>query len=161
MLPSSKRLRRRVLLACLPLGVVLEAAAGWCFWTVGLTDRRVWAVGGGLQGLSVCFLPIGYLAGLALLADHLPAWLRAVVCSAGRTALTVYLLESVVCAALAYHWGLRWFGRVGALQQVLLAVTVWTGLTLLAWAYLRRFDQGPMEALWRLIEYGRARERKP
>jgi uncharacterized protein len=157
---EQRPLRWRVLAWCLPLGIVLESAAAWCFG-MGLTDRSMWALGGAIQGLSVCFLPIGYLAGLALLADRLPAWLRDPVAAAGRMALTVYLLESLIVTGLAYHWGLRWFGRLGALQEVELAAAVWVGLVLFAWAYLRLFKQGPMEALWRLLEYGFTTTRRP
>jgi uncharacterized protein len=151
--PSQSGLRVRVLLVCLPLGAALEGVAAG-FYRAGLTDRLAWAAGSGIQGLAVCVLPAGYLAGLALLADRLPAWLRTPVASAGRMALTVYLLESVLATALAYHWGLRLFGVVGARTQLLLGLAIWVGLVLFAWAYLRFFEQGPLERLWRRLEYG-------
>jgi uncharacterized protein len=152
--PEQSALRRRALV-CLPLGVLLEAAAAWFFWA-GLTDRRAWALGSAIQGISVCVLPVGYLTSLALLADRLPAWARGPVSSAGRMALTVYLSESLLATALAYHWGLGWFGRVGARTQSALAVAIWAGLVLFSWAWLSRFEQGPLERLWRRLEYGRA-----
>jgi uncharacterized protein len=154
--PAQEALRRRVLLVCLPLGAAIEGAAAWLYWTDALADRRAWAVAEALQGFAVCFLPLGYLAGLALLADRLPATLRGLVASAGRMALTVYLLESLIAAFLSYHWGLGLFGHIGNLAQVLLAVAIWSFLVLFSAVYLRFFDQGPMERLWRLLGYGRA-----
>ncbi len=156
--PEQSALRWRVLRTCLPLGLALEGVAAWFFWSGGLTDRRIWAAGSAVQGLAVCVLPFGYLAGLALLADRLSPRARAPVASAGRMALTVYLLESVVATGLSYHWGLGWFGRVGALTQAGLAVAIWAGIVLFSWAYLARFEQGPMERVWRWLEYaGRGR----
>jgi uncharacterized protein len=154
--PPQAALRRRVLLVCLPLGAAIEGVAAWLYWTDGLADRWIWAVAGAVQGVAVCILPIGYLAGLALLADRLPAALRSLVASAGRMALTVYLLESVIATFLAYHWGLGLFGRIGSLAQVLLALLIWVCLVLASAAYLRLFAQGPMERLWRWLEYGGA-----
>jgi uncharacterized protein len=154
--PQQSTLRWRVLLWCLPAGACLEAVAAWLYWGPGLTSRYAWAAGSAVQGVSVCVLPAGYLAGLALLADRLPGWLRAPVVSAGRMALTVYLLETLVCTFLAYHWGLGWFGRLGVLQEVLLALAVWGALVLFSWGYLLVFPRGPMEVLWRRLEYGRS-----
>jgi uncharacterized protein len=154
--PPQAALRWRVLLVCLPVGVALEGAAAWLYWTGALTNRTLWAWAEALQGLAVCFLPLGYLAGLALLADRLPAALRGLIGSAGRMALTVYLLESLIATFLSYHWGLGLFGHVGDLAQVLLALAIWSSLVLFSAVYLRFFDQGPMERLWRLLGYGRA-----
>jgi uncharacterized protein len=141
--PEKHPLRRRVFVVCLLAGVALEGVAGYLFWAAGPADRLTWHTGGAVQGLAVCSLPVGYLAGLALLADRLPGWVISPVVSAGRMALTVYLLESVAATALAYHWGMGWFGRVGALYQVLLSGAIWAGLVVGSWLWLLRFDRGP------------------
>ena len=158
-LRNRSALRKWVLLICLPLGAFVEAAAGDCYWH-GLADRRIWAIGSSLQGVSLCILPLGYLAWLALLADQLPRWVVAPVSSAGRMALTVYLLESVIATGLSYHWGLRWFGRVGSQNQVLLAVLLWGGLVLSVQlgVYVRLLRAGADgKALAARLEYGRSR----
>jgi uncharacterized protein len=154
--PGQVALRRRVLLVCLPLGAFVEGAAAWLYWTEALTDRRAWAVAEALQGVAVCFLPIGYLAYLAELADLLPAAVWRPVAAAGRMALTVYLLESLIATVLSYHWGLGLFGRIGPLTQVLTALAIWASLVVLSAVYLRYFEQGPMERLWRRLYHGGA-----
>jgi uncharacterized protein len=153
--PEQEALRRRVLRVCLPLGVAFEGLAGWFFWTRPPTDRWAWMAGHVIQQAGLCFLPLGYLAGLALLADRLPAGVRGPVASAGRMSLTVYLLETVLATGLAYHWGLGWFGGVGPAQQALIAVCVWLALVAFSHAWLARFERGPMEWLWRRLGYGR------
>jgi uncharacterized protein len=153
--PEQAWLRWRVFRICLPTGLALEALAAVFFWSAGAIDRRFWALGGVIDSFAVCFLPLGYLSGLALLTDRLPDWVRAPVTSAGRMALTVYLMETVLATGLSYHWGLGLFGRFGVLAQTGIAVAIWVALALAAWLWLHAFRQGPMERLWRLIGYGR------
>jgi uncharacterized protein len=152
--PEQRPLRLRVLRICLPLGLAVEGLAAVFFWGWPPTNRWAWFAGGVIQQAGLFFLPLGYLAGLALLADRLPAWLRNPVASAGRMSLTVYLLESVLATALAYHWGLGWFG-VGAATQVAIAVCIWLALVAFSHAWLCLFEQGPTEWLWRRLAYGR------
>jgi uncharacterized protein len=154
--PEQERLRRRVVWVCLPIGLTIEAIAIVILWPYPPANRRAWVIGQAIQEVGVLFLPLGYLAGFALLAERLPGWLRDPVASAGRMSLTVYLLESILATALAYHWGLRLFGRFGAAVQVPLALAIWLLLVAASHLWLRNFRQGPMEWLWRRLEYGRA-----
>lgn len=153
--PEQRELRWRVFRVCLPPGLAFEAAAAYFFWSRPLSDAGTLA-GEIIHQAGLFFLPLGYLSGLALLADRLPDVLRGPVASAGRMSLTVYLSESVIATALAYHWGLGLFGRVGPLQQVGVAVAVWAALVTLSHLWQTRVGTGPMEWLWRRLEYGRA-----
>jgi uncharacterized protein len=154
--PEQAALRRRVLLVFWPVGLTL-AVASLTLHGVALqnSSRVTWAIAGAVGALAVVTLPLGYVSGLALLAERLPGWLVNTVASAGRMALTVYLSETVVATFLSYHWGLGWFGRVSPWQQAVVAVAVWAGLVLMSRLWLSVFAQGPMEWLWRKLEYGR------
>lgn len=72
----------------------------------------------------------------------------------GRTALTNYLLQSLVAAVIFQGWGLGWYGHLGYLEMALLAAGL-TGLQIIwpGW-WLQRFRFGPMEYLWRRMVYG-------
>ncbi len=157
---EQRPLRWRVLSICLPAGLVIEGLAACFFWSWPASNRWAWLAGNSLQQVGLFFLPLGYLAGLALLADRLPRLLRGPVASAGRMSLTVYLLESVLATALSYHWGLGWFGQVGAGEQALIALCLWAGLVAFSHAWLSLFAQGPMEWLWRRLAYGRGAGRQ-
>ncbi|MFO0842690.1 MAG: DUF418 domain-containing protein [Gemmataceae bacterium] len=157
--PEQRRLRLRVLAVCLPTGLAIEAIAAWLLWPYPPPNPRDMLVGQVMQEAGLLFLPLGYLALFAVLGETLPDWLRGPVASAGRMSLTVYLSESFVATALAYHWGFRLFGRVGAFHQALVALAIWLTLVVLSHLWLQRFRQGPMEWLWRRLEYGRAAAR--
>jgi uncharacterized protein len=153
--PDQHALRCRVLVVGLAAGLTLEAAAGFCFWTARSAVSGTSVMGQILQQVALFFLPFGYLAGLALLAERLPGWLREPVARTGRLSLTVYLLQTVLATALSYHWGIGLFGSVRPVGQILLAATIWLLLVAFSHCWLARFRSGPLEALWRRLAYGR------
>jgi uncharacterized protein len=116
-----------------PLRIVIKVA-----WFVG----RPW-------------LTIGYATGILLLLQK-PRWRALLACFAplGRTTLTQYLLQSVVCTWIFNGYGLGLYGKVSINACLLgavifFAVQVWTsGL------WLERFRMGPVEWLWRRMAYG-------
>jgi uncharacterized protein len=76
--------------------------------------------------------------------------------AAGRMPLTNYLLQSVLCTAIFYGWGLGLWGRTGAAQQLGLALAIFFALQVpLSILWFRRFAYGPMEYVWRVLSYGR------
>src|SRR5207302_1920464 len=105
-------------------------------------SRAAWAAGGIVGTLVVCTLPLGYVSGLALLAERLPGWLVTTVASAGRMALTVYLSETLITTFISYYWGLGLFGKVSPWQQVGLAFAIWGVLVLFSRLWLSFFAQG-------------------
>jgi len=80
---------------------------------------------------------------------------RSLLVAAGRTGLSHYLGQSVVCVLLFYGIGLGLFGRVSYAVALLIAVAVFLFLSWLGRLWLSRYRQGPMEALWRRLSYGR------
>lgn len=72
----------------------------------------------------------------------------------GRTSLSNYLLQSVICGFLFYHWGLRLFDSFGLSTIVVMAVPIFCLQVLLSKIWLRYFNYGPMEWLWRGLSYG-------
>ena len=76
----------------------------------------------------------------------------------GRTALSCYLLQSVVATTLFYGYGFGLYGRVGPAAAWLIVAGLWVVQPPLAVAWLRRFRFGPAEWVWRAMTY---RERPP
>jgi uncharacterized protein len=109
------------------------------------------------QGFGAPALAIGYAATLTLLAQR-DRWRRrlAPLAAAGRMALSNYLLQSLVCTFIFYGYGLGLFGRVGAAAGLALTVVIYVSQLLLSVWWLRRFQFGPAEWLWRSLTYGRA-----
>jgi uncharacterized protein len=107
----------------------------------------VWSL---LNRLAMPPTAIGYAAIVfgAVASAKARRWLWPLA-AVGRTALTCYLLETVLCTTLFYGHGLGWFGRVERVQQLGVVIVIWIGLLVIAPLWLRAFKQGPMEWLWR------------
>lgn len=107
-------------------------------------DLRRLAMGAGYLGLILWFSQAG--AG---------RWLRQRLADAGRMALTNYLAQSILCALIFYGFGLGLYGRVTGYQLYGVVVLIWA--LELAWSgwWLRRFQIGPFEWVWRSVTYGR------
>ncbi|WP_419880177.1 DUF418 domain-containing protein YeiB [Klebsiella oxytoca] len=67
----------------------------------------------------------------------------------GRTALSNYLLQTLICTTLFYRFGL--FMKYDRLQLLSFVPAVWAINLLFSWLWLRHFRQGPVEWLWRQL----------
>lgn len=137
-------------IALLAIALVLNGA----FVYGELAERRAFeAVGLALGGPALCIV---YVLGVGrlLAGERGRAWLHPVV-AVGRTALTNYLLQSLVCTTIFYGYGLALYTKVGSATAVLLAGAIYAlQLAASAW-WLKRFRFGPAEWLWRSLTYGR------
>ena len=78
---------------------------------------------------------------------------RAGLAAVGRMAFTNYLMQSLICGAIFFGWGLGYFGSLSRSELVPIVLGVWAfqiGFSLL---WLRAFRFGPMEWLWRSLTY--------
>jgi uncharacterized protein len=108
------------------------------------------------QALAGPLLALGYAAALVLLLQN-AAWQRRLrpLASYGRLALTNYLLQSALCAALFYGTGLGLVMDVSPWQAIGLALALNGALILFSRRWLRSFGSGPAEWLWRSLTAGR------
>jgi len=101
-------------------------------------------------------MALGYL-GLVLLlcASSAGAPIRAGLAAAGRMALTNYLAQSILCALLFYGFGFGLYGRLTGYQLYGVVAGIWA--LEIAWSlwWLRRFQIGPFEWVWRSLTYRR------
>ena len=83
-------------------------------------------------------------------------WRARAVAAVGRTALSNYLLQTVLCTTIFYGHGLGLFARVERVGQLLIVVGIWiVQLTWSVW-WTRRFAVGPLEWVWRRAARGSA-----
>jgi uncharacterized protein len=71
----------------------------------------------------------------------------------GRTALTNYLLQTVICVFIFYGYGFGLFGKVGATGATLIALGIFLVQIFLSALWLKFFAYGPMEWIWRQLTY--------
>jgi len=94
------------------------------------------------------------LAYAALFLRHAPPRIVAWLAPAGRMPLTNYLLQSVAMGALLSGWGLGWGRWMTHADLLLLALAIVVVQWIASRAWMGRFAQGPLEALWRRVTYG-------
>ncbi|MHA7633634.1 DUF418 domain-containing protein [Corallococcus sp. M7] len=121
------------------------SAPGWLVW------MRI------LKDVGILFLGVGYAAAFALLFQK-ARWgkVLGVFTPAGRMALTLYLMQSVLSLCVYDGWGLGLVGRTPPSLTLLLTLTLFAGQVALSHWWLARFRFGPVEWLWRSLTYGRA-----
>jgi uncharacterized protein len=68
-------------------------------------------------------------------------------------ALSNYLLQSLICTTIFYSYGLALFGKVRPSLGLLLTTIIFLIQIPLSVWWLRRFQFGPVEWLWRSLTY--------
>jgi uncharacterized protein len=108
-----------------------------------------------LNVLSVPMLSIGYIC-LVILICQSEAWRARLhrFAAIGRTALTNYLLQSVIGTLIFYNYGLGFFGDAGPALLLPLTVVLFIAQMYLSPWWLARYRFGPVEWLWRRLTYG-------
>ena len=96
-----------------------------------------------------------FYASTIILVTQRETWRRrlAPLAAVGRTALSNYLLQSLICTTIFYSYGLALFGKVSPSLGVLLTITIFLIQIPLSVWWLRRFQFGPVEWLWRSLTY--------
>jgi uncharacterized protein len=73
----------------------------------------------------------------------------------GRTALSNYLFQSLVCTLIFYGYGLGLYGKLGPAVTLILTIAIYRLQVSLSHWWLSRYRFGPAEWLWRSLTYGR------
>jgi len=101
-------------------------------------------------------LAAGYMSGLALLfLNEDRRRILTPFAAVGRTALTNYLMQSVLCTLFFYHYTTGLFGRIGPAMALVPTVVLYSAQVVISNWWLQRYRFGPMEWLWRGMTYGK------
>jgi uncharacterized protein len=157
---NRRRLRQAMVLGLL-IGIPANVAAVWLQHlappptsAASLTPLLVIAVTLNLFARPV--LSMGYAGAVALLFLN-ETWRSRLMpfAAIGRTALSNYLLQSIVCTTIFYGYGGGLFGRVHLAMLFVLSVVIYAIEAPLSQWWLRRYRFGPAEWLWRTMTYGK------
>lgn len=144
----SPRHYRRTGCSLIALGVLINLPAIIAQWQLNWEYRWCGLLLQAPRELSAPFQAIGYTAlilGFWQQLAHLP-WVHWVSC-VGRMALTNYLLQTVICTTVFYHFG--FFMQFDRLSLLALVPAVWGVNIIISLLWLHYFRQGPVEGLWR------------
>ena len=84
-------------------------------------------------------------------------WRASAVAAVGRTALSNYLLQTILCTTIFYGHGLGLFARVDRVGQLLIVLAIWVAELAASRWWTRRFAVGPVEWAWRRAARAAAR----
>jgi len=132
-------------LASLSFGTRFDAVAD----AAPATLAQAWMAAGSLP------LSLAYLALFVLLAGTAAGGrLLGLLAPAGRMALTLYLMQSLLASLVFYGYGLGLAGELGRAAQLGFVMLVFALQLVFAHWWLARFTMGPLEWLWRAGTYG-------
>ncbi|HVI45787.1 MAG TPA: DUF418 domain-containing protein [Chitinophaga sp.] len=105
---------------------------------------------------------IFYIATLALLLQS-PGWkpVFSPLAAVGRMAATNYIMQSVLCIFIFYHFGLGLYGKTSPARDLLIVAAIYALQILLSNAWLKRFKYGPVEWCWRTLTYYGMKQARP
>ena len=150
--------RRRWHWAFCILGLTIGLAGEFFMvWSYHRSNYQLGWIQGGAEifhHISSFALCLGYVGTITLIVrSGLLKWLTYAFSCVGRTALTNYLLQTIVATYIMYWWGLGLFNDVSRPQQLAMVVGIYTAQLVLSVLYLRVFRIGPFEWLWRSLTY--------
>ena len=148
---EDRRLLRRVAIAGFAIGIPANIAYAF---TGGLEQddaRRVFEATI-FYALGVVPLGLAYAASFALLWPRAPSVLRPFA-APGRMALTNYLCHTIFGIVIFYGIGFGLYRSLGPWTFSGIALLIYLTLAVASRLWLRRFGQGPIEALWRRLTY--------
>jgi uncharacterized protein len=71
----------------------------------------------------------------------------------GRMAFTNYICQSLICTTIFYGFGFGMFARFGRVNQFGWVLAIWVFQILASSQWLKYFQFGPLEWLWRSVTY--------
>ena len=135
------------------LGILMSCGYLGCTWFM---DGREWMenLAALFMALSAPCLAIAYICALILLQQR-PRWKRLLhpFASVGRMSLSNYVFQSVLCNLIFYSYGMGFYGRIRPSIGVVLSLVIVAAQVPLSVWWMRRFQFGPLEWLWRSLTY--------
>jgi uncharacterized protein len=99
-------------------------------------------------------LAISYGLLIALLSEKMYFHkLLLFLANVGRMSLTNYLLQSSISTLLFYHYGLGLYGKASVFTGTILVLVIYIAQILLSHIWLKHYNYGPIEWLWRNFSY--------
>lgn len=146
---SAQHYRRMALILILPallvqlVSLYLQSRFGWSYFATSI-------VGYIINELMIPLQSLGYIALVYGIWGVIECSLLAkILQSIGRMALTNYLLQTLICTTIFYQFG--YFNTFSRLELLWFIVPIWFVNMLFSYCWLRFFNQGPIEWLWRKL----------
>lgn len=148
------------------LGLTFGLAASFIFYKISVGDLEL--------DYSLIWLPFVLVAGMILQSLlYISAFLKLYQYKffrkilqffnpVGRTALSNYILQSFLYVFVFFHCCnlFNLFGKLTNFQSWMIAIGFYVFQTVITHFYLKRFNQGPIEYIWKKYSYKMAKQKK-
>lgn len=106
-------------------------------------------------------LSVGYIAIIVLLC-MIPAVGKGLspIAKMGRMSMTMYILQSVICTTIFYHYGFGLYGKIDVPTAVYIVLGIYVIQVIMSELWLSKFKQGPLEATVKRFTYGKTYSEK-
>jgi len=144
---------KRMIVVGLLVGLPMEAF-GMYYMNALDWDVRVFIPGMLFNYVSSLFTAAAYV-GIVMLIHQSARFsgFERKVGGVGRMAFTNYLAQTVICTTIFYGQGFGLFGTFERWQQMLVVIAVWCVQVFWSEWWLKRFENGPLEWMWRCATY--------
>lgn len=111
-------------------------------------------IGSQYNYIGSLFVSFGFICLMMLMAKSSAfIWIKGRLAAIGQTALSNYLLQSILATTLFYGFGFGLFGQVDRWGQVLIMIGIWIIQLLITKPWIERYYFGPAEWAWRSLTY--------
>ncbi len=108
---------------------------------------------GAVSSLSGC---LTYFSLVTIFASrHARSRITTSFAHVGRMALSNYLLQSLIATTVFYGYGLGFYGKITPLMGIVFVVCIYVLQIVFSQWWLRQFEFGPAEWVWRTLTYGK------
>jgi uncharacterized protein len=149
----SETFYRRLMVIGFCGGLVLISLGLWRSFATRWDALDYLMIGQELRVWGNLLVALGWVAVVMLLCRI--GWRLSGIAAVGRTALTNYLLQSLICTTVFYGHGFGLFAEVGRVGQLGIVLAIWAFELLASTAWLRYFAVGPVEWFVRWVAFGR------
>ena len=128
-------------------GVHNDVAEGWDF-------RKAFFIGTQYNYWASILVSLGWVGATMLVcrSSRLKRFTKPLA-AVGRMAFSNYIFDTVVCTTIFYGFGFGLFGKVSRVGQFEIVVAIWIAQLIVSSVWMRYFQFGPLEWLWRSLTY--------
>lgn len=127
------------------LGFNANIEDNWSFPSAFLKNN-IWNYWGSL------IVGIGYISVIAIIQkSNTSTRIGQLIKGIGRTALSNYVLQSLICTSIFYGFSL--FAKLDRIETALIVIMTWIVQLWLTHLWLKKYKMGPIEQLWRKLTY--------
>jgi len=138
----------------IPLGWVMFSKGELGSLNIGAYVDAYRVPHGALRNFRIVLLSLGHASLIILVfRSRIVPWLMKGLAKVGQMAFTNYLMQTIICTLFFYGYGLGYYNHFKFHQLYFVVAAVWIFQIIFSVIWLRYYQFGPFEWLWRSLTY--------